>query len=524
MPHFATPSRPSRGRRLVAGALLVLVLPVAGCGGASHSGSSGGTDPASVVPARAALYAEVTVRPGGDQAAAVRALGQKIGKTDNVAAELVKAIDQGLKKNGATFKTDIDPWLGDKVAIAIIGLTTPQHPDYAIIAAAKDTKKALASLKKGEKGLVDRKYKGVTYTWNAKEQQAAAGVGGTLVIATEPGLKQVIDVDKGADALGDSDKLTKARKSVTAKRLGFLYADPAAIIDLAASSSPTLGAQAGQLKSLFGGAKASAVGAAVIAAADSIRVETAVAGQTAGGTAPGDAADTVQGLPAGSLLAFGTGSIGAQAQKGVAKLSQLGGIYSTVLSQFKTITGLDLQQDVLSWMGKGGLFVRAKGLADVGGALVVDTSSEAKSAAFIQSLDRLITQFGRGQGVTTTPYRGSGAKGIELRADALPFPIIVATGKGKFVIAAGKTAVSQALSPTGRLGDDPQFKAVAAQLGTRPALYLDLKGIVGLADVAAGSDPKYQQARKYLEAFTALAAGSEKTGGTTKSSLVVGVK
>lgn len=523
MPHALIPMRPLRGRRLLAGAALALALPVAGCGGGS-SGGSGDTDPASVVPARAALYAEVTVRPDGDQAAAVRALGQKIGQTDDVAAELVKAIDKGLKKDGGTFKTDIDPWLGDRVAVAITGLSNPQNPDYAIVAAAKDTKKALASLKKGEKGLVERKYKDVTYTWNPKEQQAAAGVGDTLVIATEPALKQVIDVDKGADALGDSDKLAKTRKSVTAKRLGFLYADPAAIIDLAAASSPAFGAQAGQLKSLLGGAKASAVGAALIAAADAIRVETAVDGRSADSSAAGDAADTVEGLPAGSLLAFGTGPIGSRAQKGVAQLGRLGGIYSTVLSQFKTITGLDLEQDVLSWMGKGGLFVRAKGLADIGGALVVETSSEAKSAAFIQSLDRLITQFGAGQGVTTKPFDGSGAKGIELRADGLPFPVVIATGKGTFVVAVGKTAVQEALTPTGKLGDDAQFKAVATQLGTRPALYVDLKGILGIVDVAAGSDADYQKARKYLQAFTGMAAGSRTSGATTRSSLVIGVK
>ncbi len=516
--------RRARRRRLAAVALVVLAAPVAGCGGGSSSGSDGGADPASVVPARAAFYAEATVRPDGDQAAALNTLSQKIAGTPDLGAVLVKEIDKSLKDDGASYKEDIEPWLGDKVGVAVTGLRDPQHPDFAVVIGAKDTKKALTALKKGDKGLIERKYKAQAYTFNPKQQQAAAGIGGTLVIATEPALKAVIDVDKGADALADSDRMKKARASVTDDRLGFLYADPASIIDLAASSSPALGAQAGQLKSLLGGKDASAIGAALIAAADAIRIEAAVDGQPATGAPTDAAAKSLAALPTGSVAAFGLGPIGSQAEKGVAQLQQLGGIYSSVLSQFRTITGLDLQQDVLSWMGNGGLFVRAKGLADIGGALVVDTSSEEKSAAFIASIRRLITQFGGSSGLRVTDFRGLGTRGIRLDVEQLPFPITIATGAGKFVVAVGTGALREALKPTSTLGDDAQFKATAAKLGTAPSLYVDLQAILGFADLAGGSDPRYTQARKYLQAFTAMAAGAKRTGDTTKTSVVVGVK
>jgi hypothetical protein len=515
--------RPARGRRLAAAAVLALALPAAGCGG-SGSGGDGGADPASVVPARAALYAEVTVRPEGDQAAAVDTLAKKIAGTDDLGAVIVEQLDKGLKKDGSSFKEDIEPWLGDKVAVTITGLRDPQKPDYAIVVAAKDTKKALASLKKGEKGLVERKYKDTSYTWNAEQQQAAAGVGDTLVIATEPALKSVIDVKQGGDALAGSDNHAKARKSVTSDRLGFLYVDPAALIDLAASSNPTLGAQAGQLKSLLGGAKASGIGAAVIAAADAIRVETVVDGQSGTAAPDGEAAKALAGLPSGSVAAIGLGQIGSQAQKGVDQLQQLGGVYASVVGQFKAITGLDLQQDVLSWMGNGGLFVRAKGLADIGGALVVDTSSEEKSSAFITSVERLITRFGGSSGVRVSAYRGSGTKGIRLQIERLPFPIVITTGAGKFAIAVGEGSLREALKPTSTLGDDAQFKATAAKLGVAPSVYVDLQAILGFADLAAKGDTGYADARRYLQAFTAVAAGAKRTGDTTKSSIVVGVK
>jgi hypothetical protein len=518
-----TPTRPRRARRLAAGALVALAVPLAGCGSGGGGGGNSDVDPASVVPASAAFYGEVTVRPEGDLKASVETLAKKIAQNDDPGGELVKQIDAGLKDQNLTFKDDIDPWLGKKAAVAITGLKDPQHPDYAIVIAATDTGKALDALKKDEKGLVERTYKDVKYTFNAKQQQAAAGVGDTLVVATEASLKSIIDVDKGGASLAKSDKLAKARKGVTSDGLGFFYVDPVSVIDLLASSSPALGSQAGPLKSLLGGDKASAIGAALTAAADSIRLETAVDGQAAA-TAADEAAATTAGLPAGSVAAAGFGSIASRAEKGVAQLQQLGGIYATVLAQFKTITGLDLEQDVLSWMGKGGLFVRAKGLADIGGALVVDTSDAKKSAAFIDSARGLISQFGASSGLRVSSFSGQGAKGFQLKAAQFPFPIIVATGAGKFVIAVGDSSVREALKPTTTLGDDPRFKATATQLGAKPALYVDLQAIIGFANLAAGSDPGYQKAKKYLQAFTALAAGSEHSGGTTKSRVVVGVK
>ncbi len=517
-----TSSRPRRARRFTAGVLAAVALPLSACGGDSVTGGSSDVDLAAVVPAAAAVYAELTVRPEGDLKTNVESLAQKLAKTGDPGGQIVKLLDDELKKDNRSFKDDIDPWLGDKVGVAITGVGNGR-PDYALLFAATDTDKALAALKKGETGLVERTYKDVKYTFNSDEQKAAVGIRDMLVLATETALKQVIDVEKGADSLADSDKLKKARDSVEADRLAFLYVNPAAAIDLAAAASPLIGAQAGQFKALLGGDKVSAIGGALIAAADAIRVQVAVDGQTSKGGAA-DAAQTVASLPAGSVAAAGFGDIGSRARDAVTQLGKLGAPFSTIIAQFTTITGLDLQRDVLAWMGKGGAFLRAKGIADIGGALVVDTTDERKSAAFIQAVRRLVTQFGAGQGLRVASFSGQGARGVQISTSELPFPIIVATGGGKFVIAAGGTAVQEALKPSGTLGDDAQFKATAAQLGAKPALYVDLKALVGFADLAVGSDPGYTKAKRYLQALTGLAAGSDHSGGTSKSSLVVGVK
>jgi hypothetical protein len=517
------PLRPRRARLAAAGALVALALPVAGCGGSSGgAGGSGDADPAAVVPASSAFYGEVTVRPEGDLKANVQALAKKLTNNPDPGARLVQLLDRSFSK-GTTFKKDIDPWLGKKIGVAITGLTSASSPDYAIVLDATDTDLALKSLKKDAKNVVDRKYKDVGYLYNRDQQQAALTVKDTLTIGTEKAIRSVIDVEKGAPSLAKSDKLEKARKSVSTEGLGFFYVDPASLIDLASAASPALGSQAGSIKGLLGGANASALAATLTAQPDAIRLETAVDGTKAAKSST-EAADTVAGLPGGSVLALGLGDIGSSAQGGVAQVQKLGGIYASVLAQFRTITGLDLQQDVLSWMGKGGLFVRAKGITDIGGALVVDTSSEQKSTAFINSARRLLQQFGGGSGLQVSSFSGSGAKGFQVRIPQLPFPIIAATGSGKFVIAVGAASVAQALKPTSTLGDDPQFKATAARLGTRPAVYVDLKAIVGFAQLALNGDRSFQRALPYLEGLTALAAGSQTSGSTTKGTLVVGVK
>ncbi len=518
----AVPSRLRLRRpgRLAACATLALAFPVAGCGSDAKK-TSADVDLASLAPASTAIYAEATIRPEGDLKTSVEALAKKIGGTADPGSEIIKQIDKGLKDDNLTFAKDFDPWLGDKVAVAFTGLQE-QDPDFVVIFATTDPEKALATFKKGEDGLADRKYKDVTYSFNATDKMAGATIGDQLLFGSEPALKAAIDADKGT-SLADGDKLKKARDSVTDERLAFFYVDPAATINLIAAGNPAFAAQAGPLKSLLGGKKVSALGAALTTAVDAIRIETAVDGQAGKGAAEA-AADTVAGLPAGSVAALGFGDIGGQAQKGVAQLEQLGGIYATGLSQFKTITGLDLKADVLSWMGKGGLFVRAKGLADIGGALVVETKDAAKTTAFIDSIQRLVTQFGAGTGATLSPYSGQGAKGFKADIEGLPFPVIVANGGGKFIIAVGEASLREALKPTATLADDATFAATAKQLGAKPAVYLDLQSIFGFVELAAAGDASFEQAKKYLKAFTALAAGSTSSGDTTKGALVVGVK
>ncbi len=54
---------------------------------------------------------------------------------------------------------------------------------------------------------------------------------------------------------------------------------------------------------------------------------------------------------------------------------------AAVAAQFKQATGLDLQQDVFSWIGDAGVFVRGADMATLDGALVISSTDDARAEA-----------------------------------------------------------------------------------------------------------------------------------------------
>ena len=77
---------------------VALALGLASCGG--DAGSSGDADPASLVPANAAMYFEATIRPEGEQREDVLAAAGKIMRTPDPAAKIQELVDEGFKDDG----------------------------------------------------------------------------------------------------------------------------------------------------------------------------------------------------------------------------------------------------------------------------------------------------------------------------------------------------------------------------------------------------------------------------------------
>jgi hypothetical protein len=494
----------------------------AGCG--SSSGAGGDDDPAAVVPASAPLYAEATVRPEGKLRDDAEAALRKILKTNDPGAKITAALQDASKKEGdLSFKDDIDPWLGDRIGVAVTSLRGDNDADYALVIASKDDGKAEEALGK-EKGTVKRSYKGVDYRYKAEDKTAAAVVDHRVVIGTENGLKSAIDASRG-DSLAEGNGLRGVRAKVAQDRLGLFYLDFQGVfraISQSAGSDPQLGA----LLQSVAGAAPKTIGAALQAQADQLRIDAVTIGTPKSATTGGSGADALAGLPGDAWLGLGVANLGQTLDRVVETIANAGGLtgvgVNSVLRQFQQQTGLDLRKDVLSWMGDAGVFVEGTSTRDLGGALVIKSSDPAKSKRTVSVLERLARRSGDVH-ISALRFQGVDA-GFTIRDTSGP-RVDVGLAGDKVVVSVGSfRAFKDAIDPGQPLGSAPAFTDAAGKLGNglKPSFFLDFQKVVGLIGAFAGSDADFQKAKPYLDTFGAIVAGGKDEGdGVTRSRIVV---
>jgi hypothetical protein len=509
-------------------AAAVVAVPLAGCGGGgSSAGGDPGADPAAFVPAASPVYVEAQVRPDGELAANTKAVASKILRTADPAGKIIGLIDRGLKDDGASYAKDLEPWLGKRAGIAVTGVRGTAGPDLVAAITSKDDDAANAFLD-GQKGTEERRYRDVGYRFKADGDLAAAVVDHVVLIGTERGFKSAIDARSG-DTLAESGAFKQARQTVGTDGLGFLYADPARIFDLALGAVPGAtsgknGAQTQALKGLLSGSGIRSVAASLDVAQDALRIDAALIGlktQPGAGDGPGAAAA----VPAGSWLSLGVGDVGGTVERALAQLGTSGAAGgldpAALLQQLEGGLGVDVQKDLLSWMGDAALFVRGTTMDDLNGALVVQSKDPAKSKKAIATIRRLLQTFG----ARPRPLTGvSGAEGLTLAAGGAADGVLMAAKDDKFVIAYGRDALRDALAGGAPLGDTEPFKTAAGLLdGAKPSLFLDTPQVVKLLGAVAGGDADFAKAKPTLEAFGPAAAAVSSSGDVTRLKAAVSV-
>jgi hypothetical protein len=520
-------------RRMSALAVLAAVaIPVAGCGdSSSSSGSSAnaGADPAAFLPASAPVYVEAQVQPTGDLKANATTVAGKILRTADPGGKLVGLIDKGLKDDGASYAKDIAPWLGQRAGLAITGVGAGGKDADVVAAVASKDDGAAQKFVDARKGGTDREYRGVKYRYKADDDLAAAVVDHAVLLGTERGFKSAIDARSG-DTLASSVNFKKARATVGTDGLGFAYADPGRFFDLAvgAASGKAPGMDGAQLKMFKGfltGSGLQSVAAKLDVTGNALRIDGAAIGlktKIGGGDGPGAAAA----VPAGAWLSVGVGDVGGTVNKAITSLGEsgaTGGVDpATLLQGLQSQLGVDVQKDLLSWMGDAALFVRGTTLDELGGALVVKSKDPAASRKATVTLRKLLASLK----VKTAGLSGpgtSGADGFSVEVGA-PAGIQVAAKGDKFVIAYGKDALADALDPSSTLGDSEPFKTAAGLLdGAKPSLFLDTPQVVKLVSSVAGDDKDFVKAKPTLDAFGPAAAGLSSEGDVTHLKIAVAV-
>jgi hypothetical protein len=477
-------------RVLVLGLLCAIL---AGC--ASSSTTGGSDDPAALVAASAPLYAEATLQPGGEL-------------RDQAEAALGKV----LRAN------DVDAWLGNEAGAAVTSMRGKHDADYVVVIASKDDAKAADAVGKAPGDVVTRSYKGVDYRFDRRDGTAAAVIDHYVIRGTENGVKSSIDASNGK-SLADADGLRTVRAKVAQDRVGLFYADPQALVQAIAQS--TNNAQVGLLLQAASGAAPRALGGAVQALPHQLRIDAVSIGAPASLAGAGSGAGALAALPAGSWLGLGVADLGQTLDRLVQTVANTSGLsavgVTAALSQFRQQTGLDLRQDVLSWMGDAGVYVAGTTARNLRGALVVKTSDPAKTRRTVVALARLAQ---RSAGARVTASRDGG---FTIRAASGPAVHVAVTGDELVVGVGPRSVIAEASAPRRTLGSAPAFTAAAAQLGggLRPSLFLDVPRVVKLLEGFAGTDPRFKQAKPYLDSVSAVVAGAKPEGGGVTRARVV---
>ncbi|MEP6952882.1 MAG: DUF3352 domain-containing protein [Solirubrobacteraceae bacterium] len=513
-------------RSLLLTLLLAAVAALAAGCGSSSSGSGGDSDPAAAVPATAPIYVEANVHPDGRLGSDVTAVLKKVLRTNDPAAKLEGLIDQSGKDHRVTYAKDVAPWLGDRVGVAVTSYSGAK-PAFVAVSGSKDDAKARAALTKDRK-VVKRTYKGVAYSYDPKDQSASAAFGGRALAGTESGVKAAIDATKG-QSLADANGLRAAREKVASERAGFAYFDVQGLLRVVQQRAGGRDPQIGAAVSALGGALPKTIAAALEADPDLIRIDAVTLGTPKSAGSGKSGAGAVGALPGDAFAAAGFADLGGSVERSLKSIggSGLGGVgIEALMRQFRAQTGLDLREDLLAWMGDAGLYASGDTVADLHGALVVNSTDPARTRKAIGALQRLAR--GMAKDAKVRSLSGAGVdRGFSIKSAGAP-RIDVALAGDKFIVSVGgDKALQEAINPATTLGGTPAFSAAGGKLGdgVKPSFFLDMTKVTALVGSKAGGDPQFAKAKPYLDAFVALVAGAKDEGeGVTRSRFAITLK
>jgi hypothetical protein len=508
-------------RLLLTIAALTTAIALAACG--DDAGTS--SDATSLVPGRALAYAEVTLRPEGEQKAAIEDLVSKFPGEGSAGERVRRLMQQALADEGSklSFEEDIEPWLGDEAAFFLSDMSADgEDGEFAVMVATEDEDATLDAIKKeGEPRTTD--YRGQDLYVGDGEEQAAAVLEGWLLVGTPRAVRTAIDMAEGdGEPIEDDDRYREALADAPDDRLGFAYVN-----------------LPGFLRELEGMPQAAALGplrrffenpVLVVGDADEagVRFEATVPKEVVlGFPAVAAGSGTAGELPGDSWLAFAQPDLGETIETYVDLAATSLGGREAVEEQVRRATGLDLDEDVISWMGDWGAFVRGTTLDELDGAVMIETSNEAASGRFIDALVRLIRENptpGMRLGPLALP---GGGEGVTLRRPDVPQPIHLFQRDGRVVAAYGDAAARDAVDPDETLADSPAYQAAEEALGGDYAVsfFVAVEPILALAESAgASSDESFQEVKPYLEPLGALVGGAREDGDMLRTVLALTVK
>jgi hypothetical protein len=506
---------------LLLAAVSIAALAAIGCGKEDEAASGA----AELVPAGSVMYGEATLKPEGDQKEAIDAILAKFPGGGKAGDKLKDLIDEGLRKSDPplSFKDDVEPWLGDEIAFFVSSLgASGDAQSAAALIAADDEDKARAALEDTGEGTVTKKsYKDVEYLLDEGDgAEAGAVFDGFLVLGSEAGVKAAIDTSKGGKPLSDDENYGNALDDAADDRLGLFYMNSPELLRAMRESGMPL---PDSFKQFFD----EPLVATLDADKDGVMFETTLPEDLGRASLFGEASELVTELPGDSWFAVGQSDFGKLLDFYVDAIAGVVGGRDAVEQQFRAATGLDLQKDVLDWMGDFGIFVRGTSVPELDGALVIETKDEAASGRLIAALERLAKGQADNSGDRVGPLSApGGGEGFTATSRDVPKPIHVFQRNDRVVFAYGDAAAADAVSPGSKLGDSAEYQAAGDSLGDYDISFFLLVGpIVDLVEsMDTAGDADWQKAKPYLEPLNALVGGTSGDGDSLRSAMKLIVK
>jgi hypothetical protein len=494
------PARPLAGAGSVRGALwglltravaLVAVLLLASCGG---GGAGGEGDPARLAPADAQFYFEAVVRPEGSLRDDALDAAGKVLVTDDPKARIRELVQRALED--IDYDRDVAPWLGERAAVWVEPSDGAYSPKVVLLAAT-DTDAARDSLELAldrDDQPQERSYRDRDYVVDASGV-AAGIVDDFAVIGPENLYKRTVDAGEG-DSLADADEYADAVDALPDERLAQFWAETSGLLEMAVRHDPLLG----QLRELGAAAELPPVAGAFLANGERLELEVQVHD-----TLPFGGTPLLQELPGDSWAAIGAADLGAGLRDAINRFGgALGGV--AIRGQLRRETGLDLDRDLLDWMGHAGFFVRGTTPETIDGGLVIQVTDTARATDAFGRIAGALQQAG---GAEARPVEIEGAEqAFEIDDRSLPRPLILARSSERVVVTIGTAAAEAAFGSDDRLGDTDLYTEAQDLVGMEPNLLVSMPQLLGLVD----RDSDSADARHYLQAYTVVAAGIAEDG------------
>ncbi|HEV3473287.1 MAG TPA: DUF3352 domain-containing protein [Actinomycetota bacterium] len=500
-----------------------------------------------LVPPDAAIYTNVFLDPSTSQKLALDdllahfpAAGDRAGARDRI----VELIDQGLAEVGLTFEADIDPWLGDQIAFFMqVPASFDAEPGVALLLETEDVSAALSAVDKAQvadPSLVfeGRIYQGIRYEVS-QNGDAVGAVDSFLVSGTETGLKAAIDASRGR-SLAEAERFDQAIAALTPDRLALAYVDPAAFARLAAGfpGAPPFGSRAGAASEAFDPLTQGAAAFVFYARGDALVIEgssrlpqdPALAAVIRGAARE---SKMLGRLPGDSWLAFGVPELGNSIRSLLtafeSAFAQQGGAFpglppGGLLGGFEAALGLNLERDLLAWMGDAAFFVRATNPNRVGGGVVIEATDQESSWYAINRLKKAAHRFDLP--VRRSKWANLGA-GFALQAPDMPEPFNVFASSDRAFAIYGDMSTGLAFGSDPSLAGMPTFDAARGSLGDGYALggFVDLSAVFELAERSGLVTGAYRHdLRPWYQPLSFVSFGTKLEGDNALQRVVLGVR